>query len=79
MQTEELERSPPKDDPFTPEELSKYDGTDRSKPILVAIKGECKSKIPLIYIFFFYKILSLNRFFLFSKKKQKQKQVLSST
>ncbi|TFK19270.1 progesterone binding protein [Coprinopsis marcescibilis] len=30
---------PPKDDPYTPEELAKYDGTDASKPIYVALKG----------------------------------------
>ncbi|KAH9815468.1 cytochrome b5-like heme/steroid binding domain-containing protein [Melampsora americana] len=31
--------NPPKDDPFTLQELSQYDGTDPSKPIYVAIKG----------------------------------------
>ncbi|EAU85747.2 progesterone binding protein [Coprinopsis cinerea okayama7 len=31
--------APPKDDPFTPEELAQYDGSDTSKPIYVAIKG----------------------------------------
>ncbi|KAF7507107.1 hypothetical protein GJ744_010920 [Endocarpon pusillum] len=30
---------PPKDDPITSEELSKCDGSDPSKPTLVAIKG----------------------------------------
>ncbi|TFK22102.1 cytochrome b5 [Coprinopsis marcescibilis] len=30
---------PPKDDPYTPEELAQYDGADPSKPIYVAIKG----------------------------------------
>ena len=32
--------SPPKDDPFTPEELSKFNGSDASKPVYVAIKGQ---------------------------------------
>ncbi|PKI85322.1 hypothetical protein MVES_000317 [Malassezia vespertilionis] len=30
---------PPKDDPFTPEELAHFDGTDESKPVYVAVKG----------------------------------------
>ncbi|KAL1920798.1 uncharacterized protein VTP21DRAFT_11433 [Calcarisporiella thermophila] len=30
---------PPKDQEFTPSELSKYNGTDKSLPIYVAIKG----------------------------------------
>lgn len=30
---------PPREDPFTPEELSKYDGTVDSKPVYVAVKG----------------------------------------
>jgi len=32
---------PPREDPFTPEELSKYDGTVDSKPVYVAVKGSC--------------------------------------
>lgn len=32
--------SPPKDDPFTPEELAQYNGSDDSKPVYVAIKGK---------------------------------------
>lgn len=39
MQAPRDDLAPPKDDPFTTEELKKYDGTDSSKPILVAIKG----------------------------------------
>jgi membrane-associated progesterone receptor component len=31
--------APPKDDPFTPEQLADFDGSDPSKPIYVAIKG----------------------------------------
>ena len=31
--------APPKDDPYTPEELKAFDGSDLSKPIYVAIKG----------------------------------------
>lgn len=30
---------PPKDDPFTAEELAKYDGKDENVPVYVAIKG----------------------------------------
>ena len=38
-----VELAPPKDDPFTTEELKKYDGSDTTKPIYVAIKGGCFS------------------------------------
>ncbi|PWN43146.1 cytochrome b5 [Ceraceosorus guamensis] len=31
---------PPKDDPFTAEELAKYDGKDENVPVYVAIKGQ---------------------------------------
>jgi hypothetical protein len=31
--------APPKDDPFTPEQLKSYDGSDPERPIYVAIKG----------------------------------------
>ncbi|KAJ9191916.1 hypothetical protein DTO166G4_674 [Paecilomyces variotii] len=34
-----VQLDPPKDDPITYEELSKCDGTDPSRPTLVAIKG----------------------------------------
>jgi membrane-associated progesterone receptor component len=30
---------PPKDDPFTLEELKKFDGSDEGKPIYVSLKG----------------------------------------
>ncbi|PWN32194.1 cytochrome b5 [Meira miltonrushii] len=30
---------PPKDDPFTAEELAQYNGSDESKPVYVCIKG----------------------------------------
>ncbi len=33
-------RSPPKDDPFTAEQLAQYNGSDASKPVYVAIKGQ---------------------------------------
>jgi predicted heme/steroid binding protein len=33
------ELSPPKDDPFTPAQLAQHDGSDPTKPILLAIKG----------------------------------------
>lgn len=39
MQAPRSDLAPAKDDPFTTEELKQYDGTDSSKPILVAIKG----------------------------------------
>ncbi|KAF8149347.1 cytochrome b5 [Crassisporium funariophilum] len=39
MQAPKTDLAPPKDDPFTTEQLKQYDGTDPSKPILVAIKG----------------------------------------
>ncbi|KIR38705.1 hypothetical protein I307_02789 [Cryptococcus deuterogattii 99/473] len=32
--------APPKDDPITPAQLAKHDGSDPSKPIYVAIKGK---------------------------------------
>ena len=31
--------APPKDDPYTPEQLKAYDGSNPTKPIYVAIKG----------------------------------------
>ncbi|SRR6266403_357444 len=39
MQPEQTDLDPPKDDPFTQEQLKAYNGTDPSKPIYVAIKG----------------------------------------
>jgi hypothetical protein len=39
MQAAKADLAPPKDDPYTPEELKQYDGSDPTKPILVAIKG----------------------------------------
>jgi membrane-associated progesterone receptor component len=39
MQAPREDLAPPKDDPFTNEELRQYDGSDSSKPIYVAIKG----------------------------------------
>lgn len=30
---------PPKDDEYTPEELSQFDGSDPTKPVFVAVKG----------------------------------------
>ncbi|KAJ3561113.1 hypothetical protein NP233_g10393 [Leucocoprinus birnbaumii] len=40
MQPPREDLAPPKDDPFTTEELRQYDGSDPSKPIYVAIKGD---------------------------------------
>jgi hypothetical protein len=31
---------PPKDDPFTLDQLKEFDGTDSSKPIYISIKGK---------------------------------------
>ena len=39
MQPPRMDLAPPKDDPFTTEQLKEFDGTDLSKPIYVAIKG----------------------------------------
>lgn len=39
MQPPQTDLAPPKDDPFTVEQLKQYDGSDPSKPIYVAIKG----------------------------------------
>ena len=38
MQPENPELAPPRDDPFTAEQLKEFDGSDESKPIYVAIK-----------------------------------------
>ncbi|KAI0338290.1 progesterone binding protein [Trametopsis cervina] len=39
MQAARTDLAPPKDDPFTQEQLKEFDGSDSSKPIYVAIKG----------------------------------------
>lgn len=39
MQAAREDLAPPKNDPFTLEELKQFDGSDASKPIYVAIKG----------------------------------------
>ncbi len=39
MQPAQTDLAPPKDDPFTLEQLKEFDGTDPTKPIYVAIKG----------------------------------------
>lgn len=39
MQAPREDLIPPKDDPFTLEELKAFDGSDASKPVYVAIKG----------------------------------------
>lgn len=41
MQPENPELAPPRDDPFTVEQLKEFDGSDESKPIYVAIKRMC--------------------------------------
>jgi membrane-associated progesterone receptor component len=45
MQPERTDLDPPKDDPFTQEQLRAYDGTDASKPVYVAIKGTVQSLV----------------------------------
>ncbi len=45
MQPAQTDLAPPKDDPFTLEQLKEFDGTDSTKPIYVAIKGAR----PLLY------------------------------
>ncbi|CAK5272734.1 unnamed protein product [Mycena citricolor] len=39
MQAPKDDLLPPKDDPFTLEQLKEFDGSDKAKPIYVAIKG----------------------------------------
>lgn len=39
MQPERDDVAPPKDDPFTLEQLKPFDGSDLTKPIYVSIKG----------------------------------------
>jgi hypothetical protein len=39
MQAPRTDLAPPKDDPFTPEQLREYDGSNPGKAIYVAIKG----------------------------------------
>ena len=39
MQAPRDDLAPPKDDPYTLEQLKQYDGSDPEKPIYVAIKG----------------------------------------
>jgi hypothetical protein len=43
MQAPREDLPPPKDDPFTSEELKAFDGSDASKPVYVAIKGALSS------------------------------------
>jgi hypothetical protein len=40
MQPEKTNLAPPRDDPFTLEELQEFDGTNPEKPIYVSIKGD---------------------------------------
>lgn len=45
MQSARTDLAPPKDDPITTEELKQFDGSDSTKPIYVAIKGEIQSSL----------------------------------
>ncbi len=40
MQPARIDLDPPKDDPFTVEQLKEFDGSNAEKPVYVAIKGE---------------------------------------
>ena len=41
MQPARTDLDPPKEDPFTLEQLKEFDGSDPSKPLYVSIKGQC--------------------------------------
>lgn len=45
MQAERTDLAPPKDDPWTQEQLKEFNGSDPNKPIYVAIKGIYKYTI----------------------------------
>jgi membrane-associated progesterone receptor component len=47
MQAERTDLAPPKEDPFTQEELKAFDGNDPDKPVYVAIKGFYHTKFSL--------------------------------
>ena len=53
MQPAREDLAPPKDDPYTTEQLKQYDGSDPTKPILVAIKGKF-----LFHLFIFDELMS---------------------
>jgi membrane-associated progesterone receptor component len=44
MQAPQVNLPPPKNDPFTVDQLKKYDGSDPNVPIYVAIKGEIEGE-----------------------------------
>lgn len=47
MQPARTDLPPPKDDPFTQEDLKAFDGTNPDQPIYVAIKGApCSRAVP---------------------------------
>jgi hypothetical protein len=46
MQPPRQDLQPPKDDPFTLEQLKEYDGSDPEKPIYVSIKGASQELTP---------------------------------
>ena len=49
MQPPNTDLAPPKDDPFTVEQLKQFDGSDPSKPIYVAIKGASPNFAPTTF------------------------------
>ena len=46
MQPPRSDLDPPKDDPYTLEQLKAFDGADASKPLYVSIKGLCSLCLP---------------------------------
>jgi hypothetical protein len=52
MQAPREDLAPPKDDPYTSEQLKQYDGSDPTKPIFVAIKSS-------YYIFLYFFLCSI--------------------
>jgi hypothetical protein len=45
-EVQQPELAPPRDDPFTLEELKQYNGSDPDKPIYVAMKGASALTLP---------------------------------
>lgn len=60
MQPERTDLDPPKNDPFTQDQLKAYDGTDASKPVYVAIKGiiVCLTARPTLLLSSLFRSLS---------------------
>ena len=50
MQPPRTDLDPPKNDPFTLEQLKEFDGSDPSKPIYVSIKGMFPTSSACMYV-----------------------------